>query len=404
MARNGEILINLDLGNNGHVTLTSHDDVANWIGEQLEFWKWVTNHQNDNAIQQAWQKTSQALSRVRQANEEAVRQKETEHYKSRVDGLRASIKELSRETEVLLSSNPKAKFVHQVKQQSGAAIAAYAFSMFLGCGVTANNPNAIRGSVQAVLFDAGIKDNAKAEKESLHTVQKEFERAWSEHRAKYEELYARYNEVASVLESAVKDFSQRGAAQLEQHEKEHWNLRDNSQTEWEDIKRAFTDHMALQAPVEYWRSQRKMHKNFAVAYACASGIAALLGAIALYFLAGWLLLGEAEAWKGLPGTALLGIPVWHLVVFTIFASVVVWLLRVLTRLLLSELQLMTDAGQRVVMAKTYLSLLKEGQGPADKDRVLILQTLFRPSGAGLLKEEGQPVMPTEWLQYFTSKG
>jgi hypothetical protein len=64
---------------------------------------------------------------------------------------------------------------------------------------------------------------------------------------------------------------------------------------------------------------------------------------------------------------------------------------------LSHLHLATDAGERVVMVKTYLSLI-EGQGIAsDGHRQLILQALFRPAADGIVKDEGIPPTVLELL-------
>ncbi len=35
-------------------------------------------------------------------------------------------------------------------------------------------------------------------------------------------------------------------------------------------------------------------------------------------------------------------------------------------------------------------MLRDGQGPKDEDRQLVLQTMFRPSQIGLVKDEAAP--------------
>ncbi|MES9847280.1 MAG: DUF6161 domain-containing protein [Candidatus Thiodiazotropha sp.] len=40
------------------------------------------------------------------------------------------------------------------------------------------------------------------------------------------------------------------------------------------------------------------------------------------------------------------------------------------------------------MIQTYLALLREGSGPKDEERQLILQTLFSPSTTGFIKDDG----------------
>jgi hypothetical protein len=55
----------------------------------------------------------------------------------------------------------------------------------------------------------------------------------------------------------------------------------------------------------------------------------------------------------------------------------VWVVRILVRLLLSNIHLLTDARERVTMVQTYLALLRRGK-IKDDERMFILQTLFRP--------------------------
>jgi Family of unknown function (DUF6161) len=64
---------------------------------------------------------------------------------------------------------------------------------------------------------------------------------------------------------------------------------------------------------------------------------------------------------------------------------------------LSHLHLSTDAAERVVMVKTYLSLLEGDHLSGDEDRQLILQALFRPASDGIVKDEGLPPSAFEFL-------
>ncbi|MPX90331.1 DUF6161 domain-containing protein [Salinivibrio sp. VYel1] len=65
-----------------------------------------------------------------------------------------------------------------------------------------------------------------------------------------------------------------------------------------------------------------------------------------------------------------------------------WVTRLSAKIFISNLHLRTDADERVTMIQTYLALLREGSGPMDEERQLILQTLFRPSSTGFIKDDG----------------
>jgi len=71
----------------------------------------------------------------------------------------------------------------------------------------------------------------------------------------------------------------------------------------------------------------------------------------------------------------------------IFASSsVFWIIRITVKIALSNLHLSEDAHERVVMIQTYLSFVNEGQID-EKDKNLILSSLFRPSNIGIIKDE-----------------
>ena len=69
----------------------------------------------------------------------------------------------------------------------------------------------------------------------------------------------------------------------------------------------------------------------------------------------------------------------------------VWAVRLCVQLFLSNVHLLTDASERVVMAKTYLSMLRKPGSIKDEDRAVILHALFRPAATGVVKDDGIPL-------------
>ncbi|WP_275888041.1 DUF6161 domain-containing protein [Chromobacterium haemolyticum] len=74
-----------------------------------------------------------------------------------------------------------------------------------------------------------------------------------------------------------------------------------------------------------------------------------------------------------------------------------WVLRIGVRMLLSHIHLENDAAERVTMAKTYLALLRRGRLPEGDDLKTVLAALFRPTGDGIVKDEGVPPSMMEFL-------
>jgi hypothetical protein len=68
-------------------------------------------------------------------------------------------------------------------------------------------------------------------------------------------------------------------------------------------------------------------------------------------------------------------------------SIVLFSMRIVTRITMSHLHLRTEAEERIVMFESYLSLLSQEQLGDKEDRSLVLNALFRPSTTGLIKED-----------------
>ncbi|WP_316247455.1 DUF6161 domain-containing protein [Roseobacter fucihabitans] len=69
------------------------------------------------------------------------------------------------------------------------------------------------------------------------------------------------------------------------------------------------------------------------------------------------------------------------------STVWLWFLRLQMKVHLSERHLFLDARERKAFAETYLALLKGGDVTKDHEAV-ILQSLFRPTQDGIIKDDG----------------
>lgn len=87
---------------------------------------------------------------------------------------------------------------------------------------------------------------------------------------------------------------------------------------------------------------------------------------------------------------------WRLAVIIASALFCVWIIRIFVRLLLSNIHLQTDAKERVTMVQTYLALMRRGK-LKDDERMFILQTLFRPTPTGIVKDDAVPLTVVEGI-------
>lgn len=195
------------------------------------------------------------------------------------------------------------------------------------------------------------------------------------------EALASYGE-ASDANARAFDLAQGG--RTEAFEK----LQDDHGGKFEQIRKTFLADIALKAPAEYWTTKQKTHRDMAWVFGALSFVALAASAISLVSFIQNLLQ------KVQPNTAP---ELWRIGAIATFGVFVVWGVRLLVRMFLSHLHLYGDASERIVMVKTYLSLLEGDRLASSEDRQLILQALFRPASDGIVKDEAVPLSIFEAL-------
>lgn len=152
--------------------------------------------------------------------------------------------------------------------------------------------------------------------------------------------------------------------------------------------------MEIKAPVDYWRKKKTKHLQEKKKYSLwLAGFVPLSLAFTVVLILGF---PAIMMWIGYPQD------VWHYIaipLLLVWTTTIFWAGRVLVRLFLSEHHLAGDAEERAVMAQTYLALVNEDK--ADKeDRHIVLETLFRHSTDGIVKDDAAPNFS---LSQFLSK-
>lgn len=148
------------------------------------------------------------------------------------------------------------------------------------------------------------------------------------------------------------------------------------------LRKAYESAIALRAPVKYWAGKRRLHEFQANRLGKFTFMGMGVTVVVLALVAHHLFEGTLRGVWPQP---------WQITTFASATVFAVWALRLLARSYLSHLHLATDAAERHVMVQTYLSLLEGNHLPGDAEKQLIVQTLFRPTSDGYVKDEGLPL-------------
>lgn len=156
-----------------------------------------------------------------------------------------------------------------------------------------------------------------------------------------------------------------------------------------DLEHTYEELLRLKKPAEYWKTRATTLKKEGwkaiywliglVAFAC----------VTLYLLL-WLtpegmllsfIKGNAQAIK------------WSVVYIT-FISFLAFGIRALNKVAFSSFHLARDAEEREQLTYVYLALIKDNAAD-EKDKNLIMQSLFSRADTGLLKDDSGPTMPND---------
>ncbi len=158
---------------------------------------------------------------------------------------------------------------------------------------------------------------------------------------------------------------------------------DETRKKLADFQAHLNEKVALEESVEYWTKKRAKHEA-ATQVAAYRTIVIAGSTLVAFILVAIIILVTTE-------DEVSPVKISILVALSTFG---VWITRLSAKIFISNLHLGADAYERVTMFQTYFALLAEGKGLNDDNREIILQTLFRPSSSGIIKDDG----PTSALE------
>jgi Family of unknown function (DUF6161) len=155
-----------------------------------------------------------------------------------------------------------------------------------------------------------------------------------------------------------------------------------------EFKTFVKSEIALKAPVTYWETKAAEHENRAFFFGIAVFILMFFCGVGAFQSVGFVkeLVGDGGK------TNYAGIAV-----VAVLVTLILWMLRLVVRLFLSQQHLGADARERTAMVKTYLALKEAGVAPNNGDLTPVLVALFRPSSDGIVKDEAMPPVLAEIL-------
>lgn len=393
----------------------SHQEAINWIDDLQRQWDWLQGQQH-KPPRHAWQAIANTLNNAKQNLQHAlnlINQGQMQNAESNIASARAVLEGFVKTNPWLLPGSAQRRFIEELRDGGKPLEAALIVCHWLGQELGGPPINIIISSLlQWELYERGIKDRMKTENATLKRLVGDMQSALTQYQeaertqiSRFDELHVQLTEQSSNQQTAF------DTAQASRDEGWEGQL-SRVQAELTTLKETYDKHMALAAPVEYWDTKRKKHRLWS---GVSFGAIVLGMGTAAYFLHTELqsvgqavtaskaaaaataakaqAAGSTTTIQALADSA----TTWHLGSFILLATLSFWFIRLLVRIFLSNLHLENDAAERVTMAKTYLALIRNDDLPKGDNISTVLAALFRPTGDGIVKDEGVPPTTLEWF-------
>ena len=395
-----EPLFTLDLQDNGGLFApTSAAEALTWMHREQQFWAWLQNRNgggnHDQGLRQALSQLNQAMSEAQQA----VQHKDVrpQNYQGHVTSLNNLVQDVFARRRLPHSSTPLAQRIDAYRQSAGEQAASFFAAVFIppqqGHHFEPRDLAGWRGLTAGLierdgLLSAPAKGRKQAAEQSFEQLRVKAEALLGEKSTAYDALHRDYAALVESTRTAAQEHQSRFTQDQTQRAEDFEKLVSEHKQEMENLRKTFREEIALRAPATYWDDKRREHERLSKVMGAVSFSSIALSVLGL----GWLihdLLRTAQ-----PNAAP---EAWRLAMVVLIGLFAVWGVRLVVRMFLSHLHLATDAAERVVMARTYLSLLEGDRLASKEDRQLILQALFRPASDGIVKDEGVPFSLAEVL-------
>lgn len=299
-------------------------------------------------------------------------------------------------TGIFTYNSPETKFLIKI-YSTDTSLYSSAYNFITG-SININSKDSFLGAMLAYEFTqkdvTEITKRRNAEKSSITQLRNDFENSLpemnnqlvnhlKESSEKFNQYTTKIDEFKDQKEKLFGDWFINAKGEFE-------SFQTDSNNKIKDLETTYEELLRLKKPADYWKQRATTLKSEgwkAIYILTALVVAACLTLYSLLWLTpeGMLasfLKGESSAIR------------WS-VVYVTFISFLFFGIKTLNKIAFSSFHLARDAEEREQLTYVYLALVKE-EGIDEKDKHLIMQSLFSRADTGLLKDDSSPTMPGDF--------
>jgi len=276
-----------------------------------------------------------------------------------------------------------------------------AYQFLIGNNHNLNSRELLYGAILAYEFT--LKDNTKitsrknAERSSISKLRNDFQKYLTESEQQLSEhlhnANDKFTEYSQAIDNLKTEKEKLFSDWFEETKTDKWqNWYEPALKRVADLEDTYKEKLKLEEPAKYWSERAKQlktqgWKSFWIVFVFVVAICALLSVILIktpdFIYASWFGEDKSTAIK------------WTMVFVTLI-SFIAYTVRALLKVMFSSFHLSRDCEERHTLTYFYLSLLKDSKVD-EKERLLIMQSLFSRAETGLLKDDSSPTMPNDLI-------
>lgn len=356
--------ISVLLSNNEKIFIQNANEPNNlrvWLKEEKAFWNdIVQNNNNENCIQNVrniivagLNELDGVINNLQDAPDEMKKQ-----FQNRLE------RQYVHSRDGIYSKSITGKIIQIIKERHGKVAASSALAVAMGHKYNPAIYDQMRGVIAYTNGQDGVTNKTPtATKRALEDLIGRYNETIEVANISHENVSRELERLTKTMKTRKKSLTnwakKQGEKYIEKTDKDAKEAIDNIN----NTQQVYAEFMKLRAPAKYWQDKAVEHKS------------------------------KAESYK----TMLIGFSIGG--VGVLLTTAIIWPVRILIRLYLSEHHLAIDSVQRETMTMTYLAMIDEKAADTEQ-RKLIIEALFRPAADGLVKDDAAP----HWLmaKHFTN--
>lgn len=294
---------------------------------------------------------------------------------------------------IITERSKEGKFLKKL-QKSKPHLVAGAFQYFQQ-KATKNNANINQrdGEFAAYLFEMGVEPSFEEEKQKYEDFYNEITEQKDTLLAELIEVKNQNTELNTAITTQKQNWDNTFKEQQEAAGKKFDEEYERHSSKMAESEKFYESELAFKKAVSYWTDKAKGHKTNSIIFGIAAGLLMIITLCTIYKLGQYIVGLDIADTKGIGKRILTdsgALQIWVYAFFIVSLTIIVWIIRLLVKVFLSNLHLLSDAKERETMIMTYLALEREEQVLKKEDKELILPSIFRTSSHGIIKDDSSP--------------